>query len=82
MLLCRFADDSYIGMPGRCSLCLWEHFVGGVAVYYVFTGFCTYISLILVFYSMIYLSICKDYERISLFYILGMVAAFFFCRYS
>lgn len=57
--------------------CLWEHFVGGVAVYYVFTGFCTYISMILVFYSMIYLSICKDYERISLFYIIGMVAAFF-----
>lgn len=56
--------------------CLWEHFVGGVAVYYVFTGFCMYISMILVFYSMIYLSICKDYERISLFYIIGMAAAF------
>lgn len=62
-----------VGVP----FCLWEHFVGGVAVYYVFTGFCTYISMILVFYSMIYLSICKDYERISLFYIIGMAAAFF-----
>ena len=41
-----------VGVP----FCLWEHFVGGVAVYYVFTGFCTYISMILVFYSMIYLS--------------------------
>lgn len=32
--------------------------------------------MILVFYSMVYLSICKDYERISIFYFLGMVEAF------
>lgn len=57
--------------------CLWEHFVGEVEVYYVFTGFCAYISLVLVFYSMIYLSICKDYQRISIYFLLGMVEAFF-----
>lgn len=60
-----------LGIP----FCLWEHFVGGVEVYYVFTGFCAYISMILVFYSMVYLSICKDYERISLFFFIGMAAA-------
>ena len=58
------------------GFCLWEHFVGGVEVFYVFIGFCAYISMVLVFYSMVYLSICKDYERISLFFLLGMLEAF------
>lgn len=61
-----------MGIP----FCLWEHFVGGVDVFYVFMGYCAYISMILVFYSMIYLSICKDYERISMFFLLGMVVTF------
>ncbi len=58
------------------GFCLWEHFVGGVEVFYVFIGYCAYISMVLVFYSMVYLSICKDYERISLFLLLGMLEAF------
>ena len=61
-----------MGIP----FCLWEHFVGKVAVYYVFTGFCGYIALVLVFYSMLYLSICKDYSKISLFFFLGNLIAF------
>ena len=61
-----------MGIP----FCLWEHFVGGVEVFYVFIGYCAYISMVLVFYSMVYLSICKDYERISLFLLLGMLEAF------
>lgn len=43
---------------------------------FVFTGFCGFISLLLVFYSMLYLSICKDYQKISLFFLMGMAAAF------
>lgn len=58
------------------AFCLWEHFVGGVGVFYVFVGYCSYISMVLVFYSMVYLSICKDYERISLFFLIGMLEAF------
>lgn len=60
-----------LGIP----FCLWEHFVGGVEVFFVFIGFCSYISMILVFYSLIYLSICKDYEKISLFFLIGMIVA-------
>lgn len=74
-----------IGVP----FCLWEHFVGEVEVHYVFTGFCAFISLVMVFYSMIYLSICKDYQRISIYFLLGMVEAFllslvlrFLCHWS
>lgn len=57
--------------------CLWEYFVGGVAVFYVFTGFCGYMSLVLAFYSMIYLLVCKDYQLISIFFLVGLVVAFF-----
>ncbi|MCI9598096.1 MAG: exopolysaccharide Pel transporter PelG [Firmicutes bacterium] len=74
-----------VGAP----FCLWEHFVGGVEVHYVFTGFCAFISLVMVFYSMIYLSICKDYQRISIYFLLGMIEAFllslvlrFLCHWS
>lgn len=61
-----------VGIP----FCIREHFVGGVSVAYVFVGFCGYVSLVLVFYSMIYLSICKDYQRISNYFFAGMVFAF------
>lgn len=66
------ALGSLLGIP----FCLWEHFVGGVDVFYVFISFCAYLSMILVFYSLTYLSCCKDYERISLFFFIGMAAAF------
>lgn len=61
-----------LGIP----FCIREYFVGKVAFYYVFTGFCGFIALVLVFYSMLYLSICKDYSKISLFFFGGMVFAF------
>lgn len=71
-LLLNIILSCMLGIP----FCLWEHFVGGVSVFYVFISFCGYISLVLLFYSMTYLSICKDYQKISLFYIIGMVWAF------
>lgn len=61
-----------LGIP----FCIWEYFVGGVALHFVFTGFCGYIALVLVFYSMLYLSVCKDYSKISIYFFLGMVLAF------
>lgn len=73
-LLMNLILSCLVGIP----FCLWEHFVGGVKVFYVFTGFCGYISLAMAIYSMIYLSICKDYEKISLFYTIGMLVAFIF----
>jgi len=52
--------------------CLYEHFVGGVPIYYVFTGYCGFTALMLVFYTMLYLSITKSYVKISLFFTIGM----------
>ena len=58
-----------LGVP----FCLHEHFVGEVPVYYVFTGFCGYICLIMTLYSMTFLSISKDYKRISQIFFVGML---------
>lgn len=71
-LLLTIGTACILGIP----FCLWEYFVGKVALYYVYTGFCGFIALTLVFYSMLYLSICKDYGKISLFFFLGMLIAF------
>ncbi len=61
-----------LGALAGVPFCLHEHFVGEVPVYYVFTGFFGYISLIMVVYCMTYLSISKDYARISLLFFIGM----------
>lgn len=58
-----------MGIP----FCVWEYLVGQVALFYVFAGYCGYVALILVFYSMLYLSICKDYKKISVFFMAGML---------
>ena len=71
-LLLNMLLSILIGVP----FCIWEHLVGNVDIFYVFTGFCGYISLVFVFYSMLYLSICKDYKKISFFFLTGMVVAF------
>lgn len=57
-----------IGVP----FLVWEYSTGKVAIEYICAGACGYISLVFVFYSMLYLSVCKDYKKITLFYFLGM----------
>lgn len=61
-----------LGVP----FCLWEYYVGEVGLHYVFAGFGGYMSLIVIFYTMLYLLICKDYNKVSLFFFLGMLLAF------
>ena len=80
-LTCNVILSVLVGIP----FCVREYLVGGVDIFYVFTGYCGYISLVLVFYSMLYLSICKDYKKISLFFSIGMglavILAFAFHKY-
>ncbi len=71
-LLMNAVTAFLLGVP----FCLHEVLVGKLGVLYVFTGFCGYMALVLVFYSMLYLSICKDYKKISAFFFVGMAAAF------
>ena len=75
-LFMNMVFSSIFGIP----FCLHEYFVGGVAASYVFAGYCGYVALVLVFYSMLYLSICKDYKKISYFFLIGMLMAIL-CTY-
>ncbi len=68
-LLFNILFSSLLGIP----FCLWEYFVGQVDIIYVFTGFCGYIALVLVFYTTLYMSIFKDFHKISIFYAIGML---------
>ncbi len=62
-------------IPGLL-FCIHEYVVGGVNIWYVFAGFAGYMSLMFTFYIMLYLSICKDYKKISGFYVIGMAITF------
>lgn len=67
-LILNISLSCLVGIP----FCVREYLVGKVDLFYVFTGYCGYIVLVLVFYSMLYLSICKDYKKISFFFLIGM----------
>lgn len=71
-LLINMIVAGLAGIP----FCIREYLAGGVDIGYIFTGFCGYISLVFVFYAMLYLSICKDYQKISLFFLTGMAFAY------
>jgi uncharacterized membrane protein len=51
-----------------------EYVVGGVDPVFILLSFIGCFGLILTFYCMTYLSICKDYAKISLFYLIGLGA--------
>lgn len=57
-----------VGIP----FCIYEYIVGSVPLYFIFAGYCGYIALAIVFYEMLYLSICKDFKKISFFFLVGM----------
>lgn len=66
-----------VGLAGITGIpfCVREYLVSDVSLLFVFTGYSGYVALVLVFYSMLYLAICKDYKKISLFFLIGMGAA-------
>ena len=67
-LIMNVAFSCLLGIP----FCAREYIVGGVDIFFVFAGYCGFIALVLVFYTMLYLSICKDYKKISVFFLIGM----------
>lgn len=68
-LFLNLTVSSLIGIP----FYLYSFFVGGIDPLYTFTCYFAYIALCLTFYSMLYLSITKDYLKISLFFFTGVV---------
>ena len=52
---------------------LYSYFVGGIDPIFTFTCYVCFLALSMTFYSMLYLSITKDYSKISLFFLLGVI---------
>lgn len=69
-LILNIVFSALIGIP----FCVWEYVVGGVDLGFVFAGYCGYAALVIVFYSMMYLSICKSFAKIAWFFMVGMVS--------
>lgn len=53
-----------------------EHKAGGVELLYVFVSYCFFIAMTMVFYLMTYVSILKEYRRITLCFAIGLGAGF------
>lgn len=52
---------------------LYSYFIGGIDPVFTFICYVTFLALSMTFYSMLYLSITKDYSKISLFFLLGVI---------
>lgn len=70
-LLMNLVLSALVGIP----FCIHECVAGRAAVEYVFAGYCGYVLLAMVFYSMQYLLVGRDYKRILLYFLIGMSAA-------
>ena len=68
-LLMNTLLSSLLGIP----FVIREYFVGKVPLEYVLAGYIGYMALVFVFYTMLYLSICKDYKKISFYFLWGMI---------
>lgn len=67
-LILNIVLSCLIGIP----FCVREYIVCGIDLGFVFAGYCGYVALVMVFYSMMYLSICKSFSKITWFFLLGM----------
>ena len=67
-LLMNTVLSSLLGIP----FAIREYFVGKVPLSFVLAGYIGYMALVFVFYTMLYLSICKDYKKISFYFLWGM----------
>ena len=68
-LIINMAVSCGVGIPFYVR----EYLVGGVDPFFVLLSFIGYVALVFVFYSMLYLSICKDYVKITLFFFIGVL---------
>ncbi|MBR1477153.1 MAG: exopolysaccharide Pel transporter PelG [Lachnospiraceae bacterium] len=60
--------SALVGIP----FFIHEYIVGEVEIFFVFFSYLGFMSLMLVFFSMLFLSITKDYKKISAFFFVGM----------
>lgn len=68
-LLCNLITACCMAVP----FCIHAYMGGKISLPYICTAFACFVTFVLIFYTMLYLSICKDYSKISLFYGIGSI---------
>lgn len=71
-LMLNIIIAAVLGIP----FCIKAYFVGHISLVLILIGYVGYMALVLLFYVMAFLGICKTYEKIMLFYLVGMIVAF------
>lgn len=71
-LFVNMATCCLVGIP----FYLRSWLVGKIDPLYTLTCFIAFLALSMTFYSMLYLSITKDYKKISLFFLIGVITMF------
>ena len=54
---------------------IWQYLSGNIGLEFICAGYCGYVIMVIVFYSMLFLSICKSFGKITWFFLVGMVTA-------
>lgn len=67
-LVCVAVLGALLGIP----FLVHSFFVSDISIRFLFTGYCLYMSLLIVFFTMTYLSATKDYKIITLYFFLGL----------
>lgn len=68
-LIVNSVFSSAIGIP----FCIWQYVKGGIGLGFIVAGYCGFVVMVIVFYSMLYLSICKSFGKITWFFLVGML---------
>lgn len=54
---------------------IWQYMSGKIELEFICAGYFGYVIMVIVFYSMLFLSICKSFGKITWFFFVGMVMA-------
>ncbi len=68
-LLVNLILSCLIGIP----FSIWQYMQGKINLEFICVGYCGFVIMVIVFYSMLYLSICKSFGKITWFFLIGMI---------
>lgn len=68
-LIINVVFSSMIGIP----FCIWQYMTEKIELAFICAGYCGFVIMVIVFYSMLFLSICKSFGKITWFFLVGMV---------
>ena len=66
-----------INLVVSCScaipFCVWQFSLKTIELHFILAGYAGFVCMVIVFYSMLFLSICKSFGKITWFFLVGML---------